>query len=179
MVQGTIGVHGAYYQLFIWVSFALGLAGTFDVISQPRAAFRAAGHSKLRWMLIEAVGFLFLFGIVTWSIYSFAVRPFVVKAGGRPRAKARIIGDFFDSFTNDSPGPMRGPLGGGGAGPNKRSERELPWGDFTSNPTAVCSACRGSGYVSCTGCSGTGHDSYYSDGFCPLCSGSGTLTCSR
>jgi hypothetical protein len=42
--------------LFIIVSWFLGLCGTFDVLTQPRRAFREAEHSKIKWLGIEVMG---------------------------------------------------------------------------------------------------------------------------
>ena len=79
-----------YFTAFIYFSLFMGLCGIVSVLRQPRRAFRAAGHSKGLWLLIEMVGTLFLGGVLTWAIYSIAIRPDLVREGGRPRRQGVI-----------------------------------------------------------------------------------------
>lgn len=171
------------FDVFVYVSLVLGLAGSFDVLSQPRKAFRASGHSKLRWFLIESIGCLFLLGAATWAVYSFAVRPTVVAAGGRTRKKLRAfyaVLNRLDSShgpTDWRPSvPMR---------PTRATSREAEYppvqtkqkcscnnGKVTHYPcqglgyfnlsdgrTETCHGCGGSGGLMCAMCSGTGYRS--------------------
>ena len=60
---------------FIIVSWFPGLCAIFDVLLQPKVAFRAAGHSKRLWLAIEIVGFLLSYtGMITWLVYSIWIR---------------------------------------------------------------------------------------------------------
>jgi len=68
------------------VCWFFGLAGVIDVLLQPRRAFKAEGHAKLLWFVIEAMGVV-LVGIFTWAAYALFIRPSVVRAGGRPPRK--------------------------------------------------------------------------------------------
>jgi hypothetical protein len=74
-----------YVIAFIIVSWFPGLCAIFDVLLQPKVAFRAAGHSKRLWLAIEIVGFLLSYtGMITWLVYSIWIRTSVVRAGRPP-----------------------------------------------------------------------------------------------
>jgi hypothetical protein len=96
-------------EIYLAVCWFFGLAGVVDVLFQPRGPFRSAGHSKLRWLLIELVG-LPLVGIFTWAWYAIKIRPGVVRAGGRP--PRTFINDVLspqriDGSGSRSPAPIR------------------------------------------------------------------------
>jgi hypothetical protein len=88
---------------FIIVSWFPGLCAIFDVLLQPKVAFRAAGHSKRLWLAIEIVGFLLSYtGMITWLVYSIWIRTSVVRAGGRPRKRGALFTGFCRALAESS-----------------------------------------------------------------------------
>jgi hypothetical protein len=49
-----------------------------DAARRPEWAFRAAGHNKTLWIVLEAIGIVF-FGVVLALIYFLAIRPSVAR----------------------------------------------------------------------------------------------------
>ena len=98
--------HRFYYCLLIPGSlrnFRCVAPTYFDVLLQPKVAFRAAGHSKRLWLAIEIVGFLLSYtGMITWPVYSIWIRLSVVRAGGRPLKKGALFAGFFGALAESS-----------------------------------------------------------------------------
>jgi hypothetical protein len=136
------------FEVYLLICWFFGLAGVWDVLLQPRDAFAATGHSKLRWLTVELVG-LPLVGVFTWAYYAATIRPAVVRAGGRPPrgiTKALLGGLFklLNLRTWQGHSPARS-----STSPSAESGRSQP---------GVCSQCHGTGRASttCGTCAGTG-----------------------
>lgn len=129
-----------YVHIYLWACWFFGLAGTVDVLLQPRSAFQATGRSKLAWFLIQLIGTV-LVGIFTWAYYAIRIRPGLVRAGGRP--PRQVLRAMFASS----------------ADPGSRS-KERQTTDGTRPPNSrqrqTCSACGGRGRTSCAACGGKG-----------------------
>lgn len=136
---------------FILVSWFLGPCAVFGVLSQPKAAFRSAGHSKLRWLAVEIVGTLLSYtGIITWLLYSIWIRPSVVRAGGRRRKKGAFFSVFFQALATpaaQSASPARSSSASSSARPSRASNWAAPATNNTIGSTqpAKCGSCSGSG----------------------------------
>jgi predicted RNA-binding Zn-ribbon protein involved in translation (DUF1610 family) len=159
-----------YFEIYLLVGWAFALASVVDVLMQPAAAFAAVGRSKWRWLLIELLGGV-LAGVFTWAWYAFAVRPGVVRAGGRrgwlavavPVAVLRFLGS----------------LGGGSGGSGgQRSRRPPERFEMPSTPAESpasrlpCTQCGGSRMLACLECR------YTADGLvCNVCGGRGQVPC--
>jgi len=151
--SGTFAaVHGR--TVLIDITMVLGLAGIFDVLTQPKAAFVASGHSKWRWLLIELVGTLLLMGAVVWLVYSVWVRRQVVAAGGRTRKKGAAFARMLGGGSGGAPRPA----GRAGALTNAPSRSgSSSWPDpFAPKPMRPCSSCS-NGKITCFSCGGRGH----------------------
>ena len=175
---------------FILVSWFLGPCAVFGVLSQPKAAFRSAGHSKLRWLAVEIVGTLLSYtGIITWLLYSIWIRPSVVRAGGRRRKKGAFFSVFFQALATpaaQSASPARSSSASSSARPSglelgragdqqhdrqhaTREMRVLQW-----EWEQTCFACQGRGRITIPAYAphaGT------SDGWRAPCTGSGETRC--
>lgn len=136
---------GTYVRIYIYLCWFFGVAGVIDVLMQPRRAFRAAGHSKLRWLLIEVVGVVVV-GIFTWAFYAIKIRPSVVRAGGRPPRKwlRSFAGNVGSSSTTSTASRRTEPPPGSGSFQPKSLKR-IP-----------CSPCGGVGRTTCHLCGNTG-----------------------
>jgi DnaJ-class molecular chaperone len=123
------------------------------------------------------VGTLLSFtGIFTWAAYSIAIRPSVVKAGGRRRRKGVFFRTFFQSLNASAKQSAA-------AKPKKDSSLSTA---MSSTPAQPCGSCGGTGQHTCSACQGRGrHDSstpsayggHAVDGWCSSCSGSGNTKC--
>ncbi len=184
-----IAIASSYLNWFVFVSVVLGLAGTFDVLSQPGRAFDAAGHRKLVWLSIEAAGTIVLGGLFTWAVYSLMIRPGVVRAGGRHRIKGRVTFAVLSGLVRVIFGGLGGAIRGflmprSSSGRTRHTESTNPAGAPrqpapVKRPCPTCSGlfgrcadCRGSGAISgnvCRRCNGSGHST------CPTCGGRGYL----
>ena len=158
---------------WIIVSWFLGLCAVVNVARQPGSAFEAAGHSKRFWLWVEVIGTVLSFtGILTWAVYTFGIRPSVVRAGGRRPTK----GVFFRTFLRElasSPSSSLAPSGGASSG----------YGPAAKKP---CGSCGGRGSQTCFSCSGHGRVSSpayaanavaSANNWCSACSGSGKRRC--
>jgi hypothetical protein len=134
-----------YFEGYLIVCWFFGLAGVWDVLLQPRAAFRATEHSKLRWLGIELVG-LPVVGIFTWGYYAAAIRPKLVRAGGRrPRPITKALFKLLDVRTWERFMSPRSPSSGGSVPQPGKSE------------PGACTSCGGSGKGQmCMRCGGRG-----------------------
>src|ERR1700680_2352957 len=145
-----------YFPAFIIVSWLFGLAAIFDVLLQPRRAFRSSGHSKLVWLVVEVLGFLLSYtGLITWAIYSIWIRPSVVRAGGRRRIKGALFIRFLRALGTSSPqstssrstwSPQSTSSGSAAA--------QQPW---APRQPQKCSTCGGRKEVTCFACQGRGY----------------------
>lgn len=161
---------------FIIVSWILGLCGVFDVLFQPKTAFRAAGHSKRLWLAVEVLGTLLSYtGVLTWLAYSIWIRPGVVRAGGHRRT---VFGGIIRAFAAAAKSSA-----GSSQGPNRTAP--VTSGAFGSKPAESCGSCGGRGQQSCFACQGRGRITIAayaahagtSDGWCTPCGGSGKTRC--
>jgi hypothetical protein len=168
-----------YLIAFIIVSWFLGLCGSFDVLSQPKAAFQIAGHSKRLWLAIEILGTLLSYtGIITWLVYSIWIRPSLVRAGGRRRKFFAAIFRALATPATQSSSSARSARASNWAAPTT-------YNMFESKPVEKCGSCGGSGKQTCFACQGRGritNPAYAphagtSDGWCAPCTGSGKTRC--
>ena len=122
------------YLVLVGVSIFLGFCGLADAIKQPTQAFRASGHSKPLWVLIELVGMLSIVGgAVTFLVYSYGgVRRDVVKAGGynRPSSYSTTVREMTRSVDAE------------------RQAQQI----WSGNAPQPCSSCNGRGTHPCYGC---------------------------
>jgi hypothetical protein len=135
-----------YFEGYLILCWLFGLAAVWDVLLQPRHAFAATEQSKLRWLGIELVG-LPVVGVFTWAYYAFAIRPKLVRAGGRrPRGITKALFKLLDLRTWEGLAPPRNPTSSSAAPQSGRSQ------------PGACSQCHGSGKASttCGTCAGTG-----------------------
>jgi hypothetical protein len=175
----AVNSESPYLIAFIIVSWFLGLCGTINVLFQPKAAFRSAGHSKRVWLAVEVLGTLLSYtGIITWLLYSIWIRPSVVRAGGR---RGNLLTAIFGAMSSSAAQSTS----------SARSSRASNWAAPTTNNTAGskpverCGSCSGSGKQPCFACQGRGRitmPAYAShagtdDGWCAPCTGSGRTTC--
>jgi hypothetical protein len=69
----------------LWIAslapIALGVWGLVDVASRPDEAWRADGASRVRWVVLFAVGLLTPLGLVVPAVYYFRARPRLIAAG--------------------------------------------------------------------------------------------------
>lgn len=80
----------SWINAYIIVSWFAGICGICGVLRQPSAAFRSAGRSKGRWLVIQIVGFVSsVLGIFFWAAWHFLALPSVVRHGGR-RPRPRV-----------------------------------------------------------------------------------------
>lgn len=161
------------YVLLAWI---LGLAGTIDVVLQPRRAFAAADESKLKWLAIELGGGILLLGPFTWTYYAVKVRRVLVQHGGRKPRKwsGYIAGNLYRAF-GAGPGAARRRSGaggggaGGGGGFSASGAGGRAGGEATRIPCQNCST-RGGYYgpdpnnplgsqiwITCPACAGRGY----------------------
>ena len=179
----AVNSESPYLIAFILVSWFLGLCAVFDVLSQPKAAFRSAGHSKLLWLGVEVVGTLLSYtGIITWLLYSIWIRPSLVRAGGRRRKKGAFFGRMLGAWATpaaQSTSSVRSSPGSNWAKPTTNNT-------IGSKPVERCGSCSGSGKESCFACQGRGRITIpayaphagTSDGWCTPCGSSGKIRCS-
>lgn len=133
------------FEIYLYVCWFFGLAAIWDVLLQPRRAFRAAGHSKARWLVIESVGAV-VTGVFTWAYYAIRIRPAVVRAGGRPARTG--LKAFFGALAELAEESSRA-VGSSGP-PRKPASHAYPW----DVPRHHCSRCAGHGRRSCDNCHG-------------------------
>jgi hypothetical protein len=130
-----------YLYIYLYVCWFFGLAGTIDVLLQPRHAFRAVERSKLTWFLIELLGAV-LFGVFTWAYYAIRVRLSLVRAGGRPPRQVLRA--------------LLTPSGSPESEPARPSQPAAPGATSAPQPRRACGACGGRGKRPCPGCGGKG-----------------------
>jgi hypothetical protein len=162
--SGSNFFEGPYVVIYLLACWFFGLAGVIDVVLQPRRAFRAAGHSKLRWFLIEVVGVL-LVGVFTWALYAIWIRPRVVRAGGRP--PRQLLKALAASSAADN-----------SAASSRRQDQANRAHKPYSPPPGKCPNCDGTGRVklNCSHCGNRGqvpqpnpYASYQGMVGCPAC----------
>lgn len=171
---------GTYFKVYLILCWLLGLGAIWDVLLQPRSAFKQARHSKLRWLAIELLGVVPA-GIFTWGYYAIRIRPGVVRAGGRP--PRTILKALLRGLSALVPDPGT-PVGG----PPARTPTRSPPVQWDSKPKSErdCTSCGGKGKHMCNHCQGRGFR-YEKDPTkpygpsvakgCPACGTKGGFTC--
>src|SRR4030081_1330680 len=144
-----------YITAFIIVSWLFGLAAIFDVLLQPGRAFRASGHSKLVWLVVAVLGFLLSYtGLITWAIYSFWIRPSVVRAGGRRRIKGALFIRFLRALgTSSQQSTSSRSTWSPQSTPSRSPAAQQSW---APSPPQKCSSCGGRKEETCFACQGRG-----------------------
>jgi hypothetical protein len=173
-----------YIPAFIIVSWLFGLAAIFDVLLQPGRAFRSSGHSKLRWLAVEVLGFLLSYtGLITWALYSIWIRPSVVRAGGRRRIKGALFIGFLRALGTSS--RQSTSSGSTWSPPSTSSRSPAAQQSWAPGPRQKCSKCGGTKEETCFACQGRGYvtNPAYApyagttQGSCSACTASGKRKC--
>jgi hypothetical protein len=150
---------GAEVSVWAWVFVAAsalaGFIGFIDAVSRPARYYKRGGWAKLAWVLFEMTAWVTCLGLLAWPLHRYAMRRSGMVWG-------RGVGG------------SAGSPAGAWSSTGSSSTLDLP---MPSHASRNCASCGGRGEQVCTGCSGTGSDSYYSDGRCRVCSGSGTRSC--
>jgi hypothetical protein len=154
------------------------------VLLQPGRAFRSSGHSKLRWLAVEVLGFLLSYtGLITWALYSIWIRPSVVRAGGRRRIKGALFIGFLRALGTSS--RQSTSSGSTWSPPSTSSRSPAAQQSWAPGPRQKCSKCGGTKEETCFACQGRGYvtNPAYApyagttQGSCSACTASGKRKC--
>jgi hypothetical protein len=153
-----------WFILYLFIAWWLGFVGIMASLWQPSAAYRATGRSKLRWVVIELVGFALGLGLITWFAFRFFVRESLKENGGQKgfwqdtpeekAAKAAKRAEQAKRAANES--RERNESTASGRASNTRQRWEPTHNEWDPKEREVdCSNCSG-GKTTCTRCGGRG-----------------------
>lgn len=171
---------GTYFKVYLILGWLLGFGAIWDVLLQPRPAFKEAGHSKLRWLAIELLGVVPA-GIFALGYYAIRIRPGVVRAGGRPpRTMLKALLRGLNALVPE-PGtprgstPARTPTGSPPAQWGLKTKGRERLHILRRQRKTICSHCQGRGHRYEQDPSNP-HGSPIAKG-CPACSARGGFPC--
>jgi hypothetical protein len=192
--------------LYLFIAWWVGVVGIMASLWQPSAAYRATGRSKLRWVVIELVGFVIGLGLFTWFAFRVFVREDLKEHGGQKgfwqdspeekAAKAAKRAEAAKRAANEL--KERNESTDSGRAPSTRQRwepthnewdpkvREESCRNCSGNGKTRCPRCGGTGQLKQNELSGTGYEYYscdngcsYGEQTCSSCGGSGKVNTYR
>jgi hypothetical protein len=159
--------------VFIWLGWFFGLCGIFGVLRQPKAAFVATDHSKLQWFFIEFFGTVILLGVFVWLAFAIAIRPGLIKAGGKRRLWVGALRGLNEVILESQTASRSRPA-------PKQFDSSSAW--IPAPAPEDCPNCAGSnwgqGRIACHYCNGVGFlGDTRQDSLCPNCYGVQWVNC--